>query len=84
MHHEPNSIEVANFLNKGIFIDVQVVDSECAVHRLKHEELGEIRGKLSNNFSSGAIFSRNSLEHNSSKNTLVSLKNQGEASLLLI
>ncbi len=33
VHHEPNSIDVANFLNKGIFIDVQVVDSECAVHR---------------------------------------------------
>ena len=32
VHHEPNSIDVANFLNKGIFIDVQVVDSECAVH----------------------------------------------------
>ena len=49
IHHEPNSIDVANFLNKGIFIDVKVIDSECAVHRLKHEELGEIRGKLSNN-----------------------------------
>tara|TARA_X000000368_G_scaffold359103_1_gene302282 strand:- start:19 stop:630 length:612 start_codon:yes stop_codon:yes gene_type:complete len=54
VHHEPNSVEVANFLNKGIFIDVKVVDSECAVHRLKHEELGEIRGKLSNNFPSGS------------------------------
>ena len=54
VHHEPNSIDVANFLNKGIFIDVQVVDSECAVHRLKHDELGEIRGKLSNNFPSGS------------------------------
>ena len=54
VHHEPNSIEVANFLNKGIFINVKVVDSECAVHRLKHDELGEIRGKLSNIFPSGA------------------------------
>ncbi len=54
VHHEPNSIEIANFLNKGVFIDVQVVDSECAVHRLNHEVLGEIRGKLSNNFPSGA------------------------------
>ena len=54
VHHEPNSIDVANFLNKGIFIDVQVVDSECAVHRLNHEILGEIRGKLSNNFPSGS------------------------------
>jgi len=54
VHHEPNSVEVANFLNKGIFIDVEIIDSECAVHRLKHEELGEIRGKLSNNFPTGS------------------------------
>jgi len=54
VHHEPNSFEVANFLNKGVFIDVKVIDSECAVHRLEHTELGEIRGKLSNNFPSGA------------------------------
>ncbi len=54
VHHEPNSIEIANFLNKGVFINVKVIDSECAVHRLNHEILGEIRGKLSNNFPSGA------------------------------
>ena len=54
VHHEPNSIEIANFLNKGVFIDVKVVDSKCAVHRLNHEILGEIRGKLSNDFPSGA------------------------------
>ena len=54
VHHEPNSIEIANFLNKGVFIDVKVLDSECAVHRLNHEVLGEIRGKLSNNFPSGS------------------------------
>ena len=54
VHHEPNSVEVAKFLNKGVFINVKVVDSECAVHRLQHDELGEIRGKLSNNFPSGS------------------------------
>ena len=54
VHHEPNSIEVANFLNKGVFIDVEIIDSECAVHKLKHAELGEIRGKLSNNLPSGS------------------------------
>ena len=53
VHHEPNSVEVAKFLNKGVFINVKVIDSECAVHRLQHDELGEIRGKLSNNFPSG-------------------------------
>ena len=54
VHHEPNSIDVAKFLNKGIFVDAQIIDSECAVHRLRHDELGEIRGKLSNKFHSGA------------------------------
>ena len=54
VHHEPNSVEVAKFLNKGVFINVKVIDSECAVHRLQHDELGEIRGKLSNNFPSGS------------------------------
>ena len=54
VHHEPNSIEIANFLNKGVFIDVKIIDSECAVHKLKHKELGEIRGKLSNKFPSGS------------------------------
>tara|TARA_E500000178_G_C17018871_1_gene754398 strand:+ start:1915 stop:2979 length:1065 start_codon:yes stop_codon:yes gene_type:complete len=53
VHHEPNSVEVANFLNKGVFIDVDVVDSDCAVHRLSHKGLGEIRGKLSNKFPTG-------------------------------
>ena len=38
-----------------MFIDVKIIDSECAVHKLKHKELGEIRGKLSNNFPSGTI-----------------------------
>ena len=54
VHHEPNSIEVAKFLNKGVFIDVKVVNSDCAVHSLRHKELGEIRGKLLGNFPSGA------------------------------
>ena len=54
VHHEPNSVEVAKFLNKGVFINVKVIDSECAVHRLQHDELGEIRGKLSNKFPSGS------------------------------
>ena len=54
VHHEPNSIDVANFLNKGIFIDVKVIDSQCAVHILKHEELGEIKGKLCNSFPNGS------------------------------
>ncbi len=54
IHHEPNSIEVAKFLNRGVFIDVKVVETDCAVHSLFHQELGEIRGKLVNNFPAGS------------------------------
>tara|TARA_Y100001970_G_C14199505_1_gene840254 strand:+ start:1073 stop:2143 length:1071 start_codon:yes stop_codon:yes gene_type:complete len=54
VHHQPNSIEVAKFLNKGVFVDVKVVNSDCAVHSLKHSELGEIKGKLLINFPSGS------------------------------
>ena len=54
VHHEPNSIEVAKFLNKGVFLDVKVLQSDCAVHSLSHEELGEIRGKLLGNFPVGS------------------------------
>ncbi len=54
VHHEPNSLEVANFLNKGVFVNVKVIDSECAVHSLMHKELGEIKGKLLNKFPSGS------------------------------
>ena len=38
-------LKIANFLNKGIFIDVKVIDNECAVHR-KHEELGRNKRKI--------------------------------------
>ena len=54
VHHEPNSLEVANFLNKGVFVNVKVIDSECAIHSLMHKELGEIKGKLLNKFPSGS------------------------------
>ena len=54
VHHEPNSVEVANFLNKGVFVDVKVVDSECAVHSLMHKELGEIKGKMLHKYTSGS------------------------------
>ena len=54
IHHEPNSLEVAKFLNRGVFINVQVVETDCAVHTLRHPVLGEIRGNLLNNFPVGA------------------------------
>ena len=54
VHHEPNSIEVAKFLNRGVFVDVEVIETDCAVHSLKHSVLGEIRGKLVKNFPAGS------------------------------
>ena len=54
IHHEPNSLDVAKFLNRGVFVNVKVADSDCAVHSLIHPELGEIRGKLVNNFPAGS------------------------------
>ena len=54
IHHEPNSLEVAKFLNRGVFVDVKVVETDCAVHSLSHPSLGEIRGKLVNNFPVGS------------------------------
>ena len=53
VHNEPNSLEVAKFLNKGVFVDVKVVTNDCAVHSLQHKELGEIRGKLLKNYPTG-------------------------------
>ena len=54
IHHEPNSIEVAKFLNRGVFVNVKVVSNDCALHSLQHPELGEIRGKLVNNYPPGS------------------------------
>ena len=53
VHHEPNSLDVAKFLNRGVFVNVKVVETDCAVHSLNHPVLGEIRGKLVNNFPVG-------------------------------
>ena len=53
VHHEPNSLEVAKFLNKGVFVDVKVINNDCAVHSLQHNELGEIRGKLLKTYPAG-------------------------------
>ncbi|MFL2889330.1 MAG: ABC transporter ATP-binding protein [Pelagibacteraceae bacterium] len=54
IHHEPNSIEVARFLNRGVFVNVKVISNDCAVHSLEHDELGIIKGKLLNNFPVGS------------------------------
>ena len=39
VHHTPNSIEVANFLNKGILVDAKVIDDET----VEHACLGQIK-----------------------------------------
>ena len=54
IHHEPNSIEVAKFLNRGVFIKAEVISNDCAVHQVKQEELGVIEGKLTNHFEVGS------------------------------
>ena len=53
IHHEPNSMEVARFLNRGVFVNAKIISSDCAVHKLEHPELGLIEGKLSNDFPVG-------------------------------
>ena len=53
IHHEPNSMDVAKFLNRGVFVKVKVISNDCAVHSLQHDELGFIKGKLVNNFPVG-------------------------------
>ena len=54
IHHEPNSMEVARFLNRGVFVNVKVVSNDCAIHSLEHNQLGLIKGKLVNNFPVGS------------------------------
>mgnify|MGYP001261707625 CR=1 FL=1 len=54
IHHEPNSMEVARFLNRGVFVNAKVISNDCAIHILEHEELGLIEGKLVNNFPVGS------------------------------
>ena len=46
VHHTPNSIEVANFLNKGILVDAKVIDDET----VEHVCLGQIKGHLVNKY----------------------------------
>jgi len=54
IHHEPNSMEVARFLNRGVFVNAKVVSNDCAVHSLEHPELGVIKGKLTSTFPVGS------------------------------
>ena len=72
IHHEPNSMEVARFLNRGVFVNAKVISNDCAVHSLEHEELGLIKGKLVNNFPVGSgiklLLQPEDLEHDDKSN----------------
>jgi len=54
IHHKPNSMEVARFLNRGVFVNAKVISNDCAIHSLEHEDLGIIKGRLINNFPVGS------------------------------
>jgi iron(III) transport system ATP-binding protein len=47
-------MEVARFLNRGVFVNAKVISNDCAIHSLEHEDLGIIKGKLINNFPVGS------------------------------
>jgi iron(III) transport system ATP-binding protein len=72
IHHEPNSMEVARFLNRGVFVNAKVISNDCAVHSLEHEELGLIKGKLVNNYPVGSgiklLLQPEDLEHDDKSN----------------
>mgnify|MGYP006165118355 FL=1 len=49
IHHYPNSIEVVNFLNKGILVDAKVLDD----HSVEHKCLGIIKGDFVKKYPKG-------------------------------
>tara|TARA_B100000700_G_C14927609_1_gene800278 strand:- start:36 stop:1094 length:1059 start_codon:yes stop_codon:yes gene_type:complete len=51
IYHYPNSIEVVNFLNRGVLIKAKVIDHET----LENPDLGRIKGNLVNKFAKGSL-----------------------------
>tara|TARA_B100000579_G_scaffold409979_1_gene399472 strand:- start:7 stop:1065 length:1059 start_codon:yes stop_codon:yes gene_type:complete len=51
IYHYPNSIEVVNFLNRGVLIKAKIIDHET----LENSDLGLIKGNLVNKFAKGSI-----------------------------
>ena len=49
IYHYPNSIEVVNFLNRGVLLDAKIISEDS----LEHSELGTIRGKFIKKFPKG-------------------------------
>ena len=50
IYHYPNSVEVVNFLNRGILVDAKVIDEKS----VEHEDLGLINGNFVKNFPKGS------------------------------
>ena len=51
IYHYPNSIEVVNFLNRGVLIKAKIIDHET----LENSDLGLIKGNLVNKFTKGSL-----------------------------
>ena len=63
IHHYPNSIEVVNFLNKGILVDAKVLDDNSVEHKC----LGIIKGNFVKKYPKGTsvklLVQHEDLEH---------------------
>jgi len=68
IYHYPNSLEVVNFLKRGILINVKVISK----NKLYNESLGEISGKLLKKLKIGAtvklLIQPDDLEHDDDSN----------------
>ena len=50
IYHYPNSVEVVNFLNRGVLVKAKIIDNET----LENSDLGQIKGNLVNKFAKGS------------------------------
>ena len=68
IYHFPNSIEVVNFLNRGILVDAKVIDETCVEHKC----LGIIKGNFVKKYKKGTavklLVQPEDLEHDDKSN----------------
>tara|TARA_B100000959_G_C14878293_1_gene581391 strand:+ start:32 stop:1090 length:1059 start_codon:yes stop_codon:yes gene_type:complete len=68
VYHFPNSVEVVNFLNRGILISAKVIDEDS----LENEDLGIIRGNFIRRYPKGSkvrlLLQPEDLEHDDKSN----------------
>ena len=68
IHHYPNSIEVVNFLNRGILVDAKVLDDNSVEHKC----LGIIKGNFVKKYKKGTavklLVQPEDLEHDDKSN----------------